>query len=136
MLAALPLLLIISVTRPAVAAPSSTWTLLDGSAQYVCRTSGNHPPGGFGYYLATVIGEWSRPIDLALTNLPGASTSVDGRIYPGSNHPRDDGSTVVNGLVGYYVLSAPIGIHHPWIVATDGTQSQSFQVTLEIKQRC
>ncbi|MDQ7906069.1 DUF5980 family protein [Phytohabitans sp. ZYX-F-186] len=134
-LAALPLILLLTTAPPASASPPPTWTLYDGSAQYVCQTPGNNP-GSFGYYLAPVLGEWTTTISLGMTDLPPGSTSQGSRIPPGSNHPHEDGGVTVNGWIGYNVTTAPLGLYHPRISATDGVTSQSYLVTLEIKQRC
>ncbi|BCB83045.1 hypothetical protein Psuf_003580 [Phytohabitans suffuscus] len=55
---------------------------------------------------------------------------------PGSNHPHENGGVTVNGWIVYNVTTAPLGVYHPRISATDGVVSQSYLVTLEIKQRC
>ena len=138
-LAVLPLILLLITAPPASAAaasPPSTWTLSDGSAQHVCHTPGNNPVT-FGYFLASVVGDWKTTVTVQLTELPPRSTSYGAAVLPpGSNYPHEDGGITVNGFLAYEVTNAPLGLYHPKISATDGLRTESFPVTLEMKQSC
>lgn len=116
-------------TKPAT---SSTWTLYDGSAQHACFAPGD----AFSYFVAEVVGTWSRTVQVRMSGLPEGSIGYGADLPPGENEPRPDGSIVVNAFVAFDARTAPVGVYHPEIYATDGVERQSFQVTLEISEHC
>ncbi len=126
------LALALAGTTPVSAA---TWELRDFRQQICVTSSGGHPGT---YFIAAVVGTWSTTVQIALQNLPPGATSMGGTpIAPGSNYPDpDDGSTTVNGFVHISIPPLPVGVYTTLVTASDGTETQSYPVTINVKQSC
>ncbi|MFC4536155.1 DUF5980 family protein [Sphaerisporangium dianthi] len=114
-------------------ASAATWELRDFQ-QRICVTSSNGHPGT--YFVAAVVGHWSTTVQIALRDLPAGSTSAGGTpIPPGSNYPNN-GSTTINGFVQLSIAPLPVGMYTPRLTASDGTETQSVPVTINVKESC
>lgn len=123
--------------QPALASTTpadSGWTLDTLTESSPCFPS-NGPTVG-SYYLVIVTGNWSTTIRYGLTDLPGGVSGSSGTLAPGSNEPAPDGTLTVNGLVSFEGPTPPAGVYHPVIYATDGAQTQSYPVTLDVETNC
>ncbi|MER5643679.1 DUF5980 family protein [Streptosporangium sp. NPDC002524] len=126
------LALALSGTTPASAA---TWELRDLQQRICVTASGGHPST---YFVAVVVGSWSTTVQIGLRNLPPGSTSAGGTpIAPGSNYPNPgNGATTVNGFVQASIAPLPVGVYTPLLTASDGTETQSVPVTVNVKESC
>ncbi|MEV4176420.1 DUF5980 family protein [Nonomuraea sp. NPDC049709] len=127
------LALALSGSTPASAA---TWELLDFQPQQqICVQPGAHRDT---YLVAAVVGSWSTTVRIGLRNLPPGSTSAGGsQIPPGSNYTNPEtGSTVLNGFVQISVAPLPAGVYNLLLTASDGTETQSNPVAINVKDRC
>ncbi|WP_440104725.1 DUF5980 family protein [Streptosporangium sp. H16] len=58
-------------------------------------------------------------------------------IAPGSNYPDPDtGSTTINGFVQISIPPLPVGVYTSLLTASDGTETQSVPVTINVKESC
>ncbi|WP_440072149.1 DUF5980 family protein [Streptosporangium sp. OZ121] len=126
------LALALSGTTPVSAA---TWELRDFQQRTCVTSSGGHPGT---YFIAAVVGSWSTTVQIGLQNLPPGATSAGGTpIAPGSNHPDPDtGATTVNGFVQISIPPLPVGVYTSLLTASDGTETQSVPVTINVKESC
>ncbi|MEO3805470.1 DUF5980 family protein [Nonomuraea sp. B1E8] len=122
--------LALSGTTPASA---STWELMHSHQQICVQT--NHDRST--YLIAAVVGSWTKTIQMGMKNLPAGSTSEGSPIPPGSNYTDpEDGSTTINGWIWLTIPPLPAGAYESWLTASDGTQTQSNPVTINVKDRC
>ncbi|MEV0388792.1 DUF5980 family protein [Nonomuraea sp. NPDC050643] len=126
------LALVMSGTTPASA---TTWELRDLQQRICVRPDSGHPST---YFVAAVVGRWSKTIQIGLRHLPSGSTSAGGTsIPPGSNYPDPrNGATTINGFVQLSIAPLPAGVYTPLLTASDGTESQSVPVTINAAQSC
>ncbi|MFD1538492.1 DUF5980 family protein [Nonomuraea guangzhouensis] len=117
------------------AATAATWELRDLKQRMCVTPSSGHPST---YFVAAVVGSWSTTVQIGLRNLPPGSTSAGGTaIAPGSNYPNpDNGATTINGFVQISIAPLPAGVYTPLLTASDGTETQTTPVTINVKQNC
>jgi hypothetical protein len=113
----------------ATATSASTWTLNDYT-QRVCFAPGSV---SFTYFLVSVSGTWSTPLQWSLSSLPsGWSYFGPGTIPPGSAGPG-----AVQTLAGVNIsLSAPEGDYTMPLTVSDGAQTQSAPLLVRIRKGC
>jgi hypothetical protein len=62
---------------------------------------------------------------------------MDGLLVgPGSNPSRPSGQAIVQSLIEMKVAPLPVGTYTASLTATDGTETQSVPVTINVKVRC
>jgi hypothetical protein len=111
------------------ATTTSTWTLNDYN-QRVCYAPGSV---SFTYFLVSVSGTWSTPLQWSLSGLKsGWSYFGPGTIPPGSAGPGS-----VQALLGLNIpLSAPEGDYTMPLTVSDGSQAQSAPLLVRIRKGC
>ncbi|WP_327103452.1 DUF5980 family protein [Nonomuraea glycinis] len=115
------------------AATASTWELDDMDQRICIHTTDGH----WTYFLVQINGSWSKVIQSKLENLPPGFTSMDGLLVgPGSNPSRPGGQAIVQSLIEMKVAPLPVGTYTASLTATDGTETQSVPVTINVKVRC
>ncbi|MGI5150731.1 DUF5980 family protein [Plantactinospora sp. CA-294935] len=118
--------------QPAAAAGTTTpeggWQLTN-IGQRICIPAGE---SWWTYFWITIDGEWSTPIEVGARNLPaGTTTSLPhAPIPPGSS----DGHTALN-LIAMTLPPLPFGVYQPVLTASDGLQTQSVPVTIQVQER-
>lgn len=118
-------------SQPATAAdtPTSaaTWQLTN-IGQRICIPADQ---SWWTYFWITIDGEWSTPIEVGARNLPaGTTTSLPHvPIPPGSS----DGHTALN-LIAMTLPPLPFGIFQPELTASDGVETQSVPVTIQVQE--
>ncbi|MEN3612949.1 DUF5980 family protein [Plantactinospora sp. ZYX-F-223] len=117
--------------QPAAAAGTTTsaggWQLTN-IGQRICIPAGE---SWWTYFWITIDGEWSTPIEVGARNLPaGTTTSLPhSPIPPGSS----DGHTALN-LIAMTLPPLPFGVYRPVLTASDGLQTQSVPVTIQVQE--
>ncbi|MEV0732968.1 DUF5980 family protein [Polymorphospora sp. NPDC050346] len=117
--------------QPAAAADTTTsaasWRLTD-IGQRICIPAGQ---SWWTYFWITIDGEWSTPIEVGARNLPsGTTTSLPHPpIPPGSS----DGHNALN-LIAMTLPPLPFGVYRPELTASDGVQTQSVPVTIQVQE--
>jgi YD repeat-containing protein len=115
------------------AATASTWELDDADQRICMHTTDGH----WTYFLVQINGSWSKVIQSKLESLPPGFTSNDGLLVgPGSNPTHPGGQAIVQSLVEMKVAPLPVGVYTASLTATDGTETQSAPVTIDVKVRC
>lgn len=118
-------------SQPAAAAgttSAATWQLT-GIGQRICIPAGQ---SWWTYFWITIDGDWSTPIEVGARDLPaGTTTSLPhAPIPPGSS----DGHTALN-LIAMTLPPLPFGVYRPELTASDGVETQSVPVTIEVQER-
>ncbi|HET9953888.1 MAG TPA: DUF5980 family protein [Polyangiaceae bacterium] len=110
------------------AVTASAWTLNDYN-QRVCYAPGT----GFTYFLVSVTGTWSNPIQWSLSSVPsGWSDYGPGTIPSGSAGPG-----AVQALAALNIsISAAEGDYTIPLTASDGLQTQSVPLLVRIRKGC
>jgi len=118
-----------SAAAESTATKTSTWTLNDYN-QRVCYAPGSV---SFTYFLVSVTGTWSTPLQWSLSSLPsGWSYFGPGTISPGSAAPG-----AVQALVGVNLsVSAPEADYVMPLTVSDGAQAQSVPLLVRIRKGC
>lgn len=135
MLAALALMLVGG--QPAAAAPGTSSTVAPSAATWELRDIGQrtclqHNTSNFTYFMVLVQGSWSTPLELGVGNLPaGTTTTLPHELVP----PGSSEGSVPVSLIGFYLPPLPIGIYQPKLTVSDGTVTQSVQVTIKMQER-
>ncbi|MEV5493951.1 DUF5980 family protein [Nonomuraea fuscirosea] len=115
-------------------ASASSWELRD-LEQRMCVTSDFGHPNT--YFVAAVVGKWSKTVHVGLRNLPPGTTSTDDAIPPGSNYPNpENGATTINGWLQISIAPLPVGVYTPTLVAYSGKETQSVPITITSQTRC
>lgn len=111
------------------ASTTSTWTLNDYN-QRVCYAPGSV---SFTYFLVSVTGTWSTPLQWSLSGLQsGWSYFGPGTLPPGSAGPG-----AVQAFVGVNIsVSAPEGDYTMPLTVSDGSQAQSVPLLVRIRKGC
>ncbi|MGX7673104.1 DUF5980 family protein [Plantactinospora sp. DSM 117369] len=126
---ALTLALIAGQPAAAAGTPTSAggWQLTN-IGQRICIPAGE---SWWTYFWITIDGEWSTPIEVGARNLPaGTTTSLPhSPIPPGSS----DGHTALN-LIAMTLPPLPFGVYRPVLTASDGLQTQSVPVTIQVQE--
>jgi hypothetical protein len=123
--------LVVIAGQPVAASATTTSTAswrLTNIGQRVCIPTGE---SWWTYFWITIDGEWSTPIEVGARNLPaGTTTSLPhAPIPPGSS----DGATALN-LIAMTLPPLPRGIYQPELTASDGTQTQSVPITIQVQE--
>lgn len=113
-------------------ASAATWTLRDFHATSCVAADLENGS----YYFAQVLGTWTSTITIGIDGLPPGSSSSGASIPAGSNDPDRPGGPLVNGWVTFMVPPTPAGVYHPEVTATDGVETESVPVTLEVGGDC
>ncbi|MFK3983750.1 DUF5980 family protein [Micromonospora sp. NPDC050397] len=119
-------------SSPATASGSTTsatgWQLT-GVGQRICIPADE---SWWTYFWIMIDGEWSTAIEVGARNLPaGTTTSLPhAPIPPGSS----DGRHALN-LIAMTLPPLPHGVYQPELTATDGVQTQSIPVTIQVQDR-
>ncbi|MEU8355515.1 DUF5980 family protein [Nonomuraea sp. NPDC048882] len=116
-------------------ASASTWELRDLEQRMCVTSSFGHPNT---YFVAAVVGKWSKTVRVGLRNLPPGSTTLgDDAIPPGSNYPNpENGATTINGWLQISIAPLPVGVYTPTLIAYDGKETQSTPITITSKTVC
>ncbi|GAB2921829.1 hypothetical protein GCM10027280_06290 [Micromonospora polyrhachis] len=106
---------------------TATWQLMD-IGQRICIPAGEP---WWTYFWITIDGEWSTPIEVGVRNLPdGTTTSLPHQpLAPGSS----DGRSALD-LIDMTLPPLPFGIYQPELTASDGVETQSVPVTIQVQE--
>lgn len=116
---------------PAPASASSgttTWRLQTWEQRICIQANQTH----WTYFLVVLDGEWSRPIQLGVRDLP-AGTVPDAplpQIPPGTGN-----GSLVQELVQMTLPPLPHGVYRAELTASDGRSTQSSPITIQAQDR-